>query len=109
MRLIDADALMEDLKQSHDWLIKIYEGLLFETEKRICSAEIATFDEIGLRIKAAPTIDAEPVRHGRWIKTCVPDVYMCSCCKRPTKMDELCKSLTLRDYCPNCGAKMDLE
>lgn len=34
-RLIDADVLLEDLKQSHDWLLKIYESLPFEVEKRV--------------------------------------------------------------------------
>ena len=43
---------------------------------------------------------------GKWKKTCVPDVFQCTNCKRPTKMDELCNSEVLRAYCPNCGAKM---
>lgn len=43
---------------------------------------------------------------GEWAKTCVKDIYQCTACKRPTKMDELCDSEALREYCPNCGAKM---
>jgi hypothetical protein len=43
---------------------------------------------------------------GEWKKTCVQDVFQCTNCKRPTKMDELCDSEILRAYCPNCGAKM---
>lgn len=43
---------------------------------------------------------------GEWKKTCVPDVFQCTNCKRPTKMDELCDSEVLREFCPNCGAKM---
>lgn len=46
---------------------------------------------------------------GKWKKTCVPDVFQCTNCKRPTKMDELCDSKTLRAYCPNCGAGMDVN
>lgn len=53
-----------------------------------------------------PTVDAVEVVHGRWIKTCLPDIYQCTNCKRATKMDELCDSEILRAYCPNCGAKM---
>lgn len=100
MRLINADVLMEDLKQSHDRLLNIYEGLLFENEKRVCSAEIATYNEIGLRIKAAPTIDAEPVRHGRWIR--MDDTHTrwkCSEC------GGVAESPLFR-HC-HCGAKMD--
>lgn len=48
-------------------------------------------------------------KHARWMKTCVPDVYQCSHCKKATKMDELCDSEVLRAFCPNCGVKMDLE
>ena len=46
------------------------------------------------------------VVHGRWVKTCDPDIYQCTNCERPTKMDELCDSEILRAYCPNCGADM---
>lgn len=53
--------------------------------------------------------DVVEVRHAKWVKTCVPDIYQCSYCKMPTKMDELCDSETLRAFCPNCGCKMDRE
>ena len=68
------------------------------------------------RLKASPTIEAEPVRHGRWIKTengmrenlntrtvipvCVHD---CSICGWHTGNQG-----QHFNYCPNCGAKMDL-
>lgn len=50
-------------------------------------------------IEAAPIVDATQVIHARWIKrfTC----YSCSeCGHQVTSAD---------NYCPNCGAKMDLE
>lgn len=66
------------------------------------------------RQKAA---DVAPVRHGRWeghshSRYCGTDdfgdpiykdgvVYYCSECRRKTVIKER--------YCPNCGAKMDLE
>lgn len=46
------------------------------------------------------------VERGEWKKTCVPDVFQCTNCKRPTKMDMLCDSEILRPFCPNCGADM---
>lgn len=59
-----------------------------------------------------------PVRHGRWeeadwIECSTNDLYIrtprgahrCSECKRCFKKELLWKD----NYCPNCGAKMDLE
>ena len=50
------------------------------------------------RILAA---DVVPVRHGRWLHR-KNGVAYCSECKIDTIEDET-------NYCPNCGAKMDLE
>ena len=70
-------------------------------------------------IAGVPAADVEPVRHGRWegyshSRYCGIDadgepvyrdgvVYYCSNpkCRRKTVIKE--------NYCPNCGAKMDLE
>lgn len=56
------------------------------------------------RIDKAPAADVVPVRHGRWIpfhSTAAGDIQYCSAC------DIGC---TWRpNYCPNCGALMDLE
>ena len=54
-----------------------------------------------------PAADVAPVRHGRWIehaKYTFGVMYDCS----------ICDNLILDNghswnYCPNCGAKMDLE
>ena len=60
----------------------------------------------------APTVEAVPVVHGRWIPTyhtyynrdgeCkIADEWHCSECEIYSKGEW--------HYCPNCGAKMDLE
>ena len=62
-------------------------------------------------VEAQPTVDAVPVRHGRWIKEYltstgggVYSVYRCSECEH-----------TYQDigyhfnWCPNCGCMMDGE
>ena len=55
-------------------------------------------------LKSLPTVEAEPVRHGHWIKPddgCVRpfwEKYICSEC--------LCHSGKTA-YCPSCGAKME--
>ena len=63
-------------------------------------------------LKAAPAVDAEPVRHGRWVENIVEDAracppysykngYKCSLCDRITRTNS-------EPYC-HCGAKMDAE
>ena len=58
-------------------------------------------------LNKTPAVEVEPVRHGRWIhkNTCGPHTgkYHCSECNR------IPKSLCIENFCPNCGAKMDLE
>lgn len=80
MRLIDADALIEDIK----------------TVNPIMDDKI----EWGKRIvNAAPTID--PVRHGRWLFT---DTNTCEC-----SVCHTCEPYPFSEFewCPNCGARMD--
>lgn len=67
-------------------------------------------------IEEAPAVEAAPVVHGQWIGEAdgyadgelVYDVWNCSkcdyCIDDGTDNPEL-----LPNYCPNCGAKMDLE
>lgn len=53
-------------------------------------------------IETMPAVDAEPVRHSKWVCR-TPGVFSCGAClglalgNRPT-----C-------YCPDCGARMDGE
>ena len=77
---------------------------LIDADFTIYAAE-SEFDEedaskIRWLISHIPTVDAEPVRHGKWIfggDGCV----LCSVC------DEEVPNYIHRNYCPNCGAKMD--
>lgn len=62
--------------------------------------------EIADEIIDAPAADVAPVRHGRWI---IDGVYVvCSICNRLT-LSPIVKQLPTFTYCPNCGARMDLE
>ena len=55
-------------------------------------------------------VDAEPVRHGRWIQAkTAPSYHYCSYCKSTHKMTMSCNKYVLLKYCPNCGARMDGE
>lgn len=82
MRLIDADALIPKGTKVTDDVIAVHNA-----------------------IKNAPTIEAEPVRYGRWMCGDYYDIGdVCSECDWDSGM----VNPTLR-YCPNCGAKMDKE
>ena len=87
-RLLDADALSELVGEP----IEVFFGRL--------------------DLKLPPTIDAEPVRHGKWIRQTdtrfgemLNDILICSKCNIafPTV------NMIRRSYCPNCGARMDAE
>ena len=87
-RLIDADALYELLDGGYD--IDLDE--LPETKA-----------ELLRMIDHEETIDAEPVRHGRWI---IDDgCSYCSVCRNNFKK----AIMNHAKYCPMCGAKMDGE
>lgn len=92
MRLIDADALKQDLLKRSFWPVIVKTA-----------------------VEKAPTIDSEPVKHGRWVLGHVPPglctpggnrPWICSECGtvKSWRMDK-----PESNYCPNCGAKMDLE
>ena len=92
-RLIDANALKDRFKLRIDWLEKdkhdeyttgIWDGCLYD-------------DKL---IDEAPTVDAVEVVHGRWIKG---ENWSVTC--------SVCGCLSIahdgKNFCPNCGAKMD--
>ena len=55
-----------------------------------------------------PTVDAVPVRHGKWILD--EEFIDCSECRREKWSRVPYESLVKRfKYCPNCGARMDEE
>ena len=89
MRLIDADALIESIKHGlWDW----------ETINGIESRTV--LEQTIQDIKNEPTIDAEPVRHGRWIHSGFMEVKCSNC-------GNVFHELEDTNYCPNCGAKME--
>lgn len=82
MRLIDADAL--------------------ENQFGVSDEDLLALDEI----RHAPTVDAVPVVHGRWIhdgQRINGGIDWCHC-SECGKSDNFCART---NYCPNCGAKMD--
>ncbi len=64
--------------------------------------DVDLFDLMIAEIRDAPAVKAEPVRHGRWRFEGLWGE--CSNCGYAISVDE-----ERTTYCPNCGAKMDLE
>ena len=111
MRLIDADELKKALSKE-----KTKPGTPYFLGKSVYEA-----------IENAPTIEAEPVRHGFWkIKTIntfelaygstgYEPVYECSVCGKVEesylRLDEpiMPEDADFPNYCPNCGALMDYD
>ena len=92
MRLIDADALKDDLCKPCDRSETGY--TIYECRERGCGM-MAVID-------AQPTVEAEPVRNGRWEKspTGNKNYKYCSECGGAAVM------LRTFDYCPYCGEYM---
>ncbi len=95
MRLIDADALKAKLK------IGTSTATYSDYCNGYCDARQVDLDAID----AAPTIEAEPVRHGRWNYRHEDDWCYCTACGTDAEgSDGECLET---DYCPHCGARMD--
>ena len=82
MRMIDADTLPYEnqvLSYDDEWCLKVSD------------------------IENAPTVEAEPVIHARWVLRQSNGYAVCSHCQRGDHVDPLAT------HCRYCGAKMDLE
>ena len=85
-RLIDADALER--------------AVMFTGEDSICND--CAYEFVNL-IDEQPTIEAEPVRRGKWMPD--DEKYQCGwVCNRC--FGKACRS---HKFCPHCGAKMEEE
>ena len=63
----------------------------------------------GFQIDREPTVDAEPVRRGRWVTSpSNRDYAYCSECMDMYIRTDMLAENNL-NYCSNCGAKMDAE
>lgn len=82
MRIIDADALKTAFP---------------------CGEYVRT-ESVRATIDSMPTIDAEPVRHGKWIGKPIGgySTVRCSGCG-----DVFLENNGKWEYCPHCGAKQD--
>lgn len=104
MQLKDADELKKFMERM------LCTGKEPDKERYTCDVVCCVIDEV-------PSVDAEPVRHGRWIYD--PNgmdfnlgAWVCSECKeRNNNLGGMRKinpyQFVGSRFCPNCGAKMD--
>lgn len=98
-RLIDAIGYCKELYEEMN-----YPG---RSEEFMMAIDVAIAD-----LSDAPTVDAVEVVHGKWIHTAIEDddwggtfhSWTCSNCDFSTGQNP-----NGTNYCPNCGARMDLE
>ena len=94
MRLIDVDKVINSMQKCLD-----------ENPDKKDSVAYFAFETLITALKQEPTVDAVPVVHGRKFlgrhPTNVVLTHQCSKCAA--------YMLPQDNYCPNCGATMDLE
>ena len=103
MRLIDASKLREAMYHE-----------AFETDSDMqkwdsgCWIRYKMFEN---NLDNAPTVDAEPVKHGRWEWSEDNWWHRCTACGVTFDYDKTYElfdhGFQLANYCPNCGARMD--
>lgn len=91
MRLIDADALYEEVTEKYSDIVA-----------GCYPFNIVAYDMAEM-VKNAPTVDEVPVVHAKWIaQNDALTRFMCSHCKSENHEG-------FETYCPKCGAKMDVR
>lgn len=94
--LISRKELLEKLDERDKLVRKLTANVYDEDEIIVTLSAVRKF------VNNRPAVDAEPVRHSKWVCR-TPGVFSCGAClglalgNRPT-----C-------YCPDCGARMDGE
>jgi len=97
MRLIDADVLIEKIKTDkfthvrNDYSSGYNDGIFHS----------------GVVADNLPTVDAVPVRHGKWTRENNYGIWKCSECGcKVNRVNPLKGNIWNYNYCPNCGARM---
>lgn len=68
-------------------------------------ATVQTLGEAYGIIQEMPTVDAVPVRHGRWKWN--GEAFICSACGNGHKGQPTIMGQPMFEFCPICGARMD--
>ena len=114
MRLIDAEALLACIWDMYHSMENVHDTLSHDYERRMSKAQLGAVLDVVREIHVAPTIEAEPERHGEWVNA--RKSYYNSYETEVEEQCSLCGRIVYRYdtqpqdfYCPNCGAKMDAK
>lgn len=99
-RLIDADELITKIQGTAS---EVARKAPYDAEWFTRMAQRQS--EIVLIIADAPTVDAAPVVHGKWIWDEENECWVCSNCEDSALNNYRWQSVD-SNYCPSCGAKM---
>lgn len=99
MRLIDADKLGDEIVL-REWNVRNNKNLYAHVESILWALNVAWRE-----IQVTPTIEAEPVIHSKWVRD--GDFLICINCESEINIKNSLGVENKRNYCPNCGAKMD--
>ena len=99
-RLIDANALLDAIEGTY-WYHISPKGYLERGANSQIHRPLFKADDIFQALKDAPIVDAVEVVHGQWIKR--PDERICPFCNDRYSYF----GGKEKNFCPNCGAKMD--
>lgn len=96
MRLIDANEAIKIINHAAE----------------VCNSDFTRriLEFVAVRVETLKTIEAELVKHGRWVLKERAHYFKCSLCNEPIPYKfGYSESRRYYNYCPNCGAKMDLK
>lgn len=93
-RLIDIDRLCNDLAKR--WSIA--------DKKKEDTIRAVLADVVTPIVVSQPTVDAVPVRHGRWKWN--GEAFICSACGNGHKGQPTIMGQPMFEFCPICGADM---
>lgn len=94
-KLIERDAAVEVLNQLVRDRFSLSDGFQFY---------IDALKDVELNVMALPTVDAVPVRHGRWEWD--GEAFVCSACGSGYKGQPTMMGKPMFEFCPVCGADM---
>ena len=97
IRLIDANALRNEVYHA---VLDVADSPMPNDYASKLAVKMGAL--IQKKIEDAPTIDAEPIKHGIWEEE--PYVWRCSECQKWLMLEQGDADM---NFCPHCGARMD--
>lgn len=102
-RYIDAEILPKLFSEEYKKTVKLIKA--GETHLNNLAEGFTEADEV---VRSVPPADVQEVKHAKNLCEDYPSLFECSLC-RWYDDDTTTGNTSVYNYCPNCGAKIDLE